>query len=52
MQLEGSICDDVVTYMLAKTLWLAMACSMDIREALQLYHVIWIHELQLANVDF
>jgi hypothetical protein len=30
-----------------------MGCSMDIREAPQLYHVvIWIHELQLENVDF
>jgi len=34
--------------MFAKTMWLV-----DMGEVLGLYHVIiWIHELQLANVDF
>jgi hypothetical protein len=34
-------------------MWLALLCYVDIMEVLGLYHVIiWIHELQLANLDF
>jgi len=37
----------------SKTMWLTPLCSVDTGEALGLYHAIqWIHELQLANVDF
>ena len=38
---------------LAKTLWFSPVCSIDIGDALGLYHAfMWINELQLANVDF
>jgi ribonuclease HI len=37
----------------SKTMWITPVCSVDVGEALGLYHAIrWIHELQLINVDF
>jgi ribonuclease HI len=37
----------------SKTMSFTPACSVDVGEALGLYHAIrWIHELQLTNVDF
>jgi len=40
-------------YVLSKTLWLSLLCSVEVGEALGLYHAMkWNHELQLANVDF
>jgi hypothetical protein len=36
-----------------EALWFTPLCSVDVGEALGLYHAIrWIHELQLENVDF
>jgi ribonuclease HI len=37
----------------SKTMWITPVCSVDVGEALGLYHAIrWIQELQLTNVDF
>ena len=37
----------------SETMWFTPMCSVDIGEALGLYHAIqWIHEVQLTNVDF
>jgi len=38
---------------LSKTMWFTLLCTVEIGEALGLYHtIIWIKDLQLANVDF
>lgn len=45
--------DDEDSHVLAKTMWLSPLCSVDVGDALGLYHAIeWIHDLQLANMDF
>jgi ribonuclease HI len=37
----------------SKIMWFSPLCSVDVGEALGLYHAIgWVHELQLENVDF
>jgi len=54
-KVELSMCirDSAGNHVRSKTMWLTPSCSVDIEEALGLYHAIrWIHELQLANVDF
>ena len=45
--------DSTGNHVRSKIIWFTPLCSVDIGEALDLYHAIpWIHELQLANVDF
>jgi len=45
--------DEEGCYVLSKTLWLTLLCSVEVGEALGLYRAMkWINELQLANVDF
>jgi hypothetical protein len=45
--------DDESLFVLPKAMWFLLVCSVDVGEALELYHVIrWINDLQLTNVDF
>jgi ribonuclease HI len=45
--------DDEGQFVLAKTMWFTLMCSVDEGEALGLYHAMrWISDLQLSNVDF
>jgi ribonuclease HI len=45
--------DDEGRFVLAKTMWISPICSVDLGEALGLFHAInWVHELQLQRVDF
>jgi len=47
------ICDEEECFVLAKTMWFSLVCSVDIGEALGLYHAVWwVHDLQLPFVDF
>lgn len=49
----GCTRDDEGQFVLAKTMWFALMCSVDEGEALGLYHAMrWISDLQLPNVDF
>jgi len=45
--------DSAGNHICSKIMWFTLLCSVDVGEALGLYHAIrWIHELQLTNVDF
>jgi hypothetical protein len=45
--------DEEGRFVLAKTMWFSPICSVDIGEALGLYHAVWwVHDLQLPLVDF
>ncbi|XP_039682833.1 uncharacterized protein [Medicago truncatula] len=45
--------DEEGRFVLAKTMWFSLVCSVDIGEALGLYHAVrWVHDLQLPLVDF
>ncbi|AES64554.1 hypothetical protein MTR_2g027020 [Medicago truncatula] len=44
--------DEEGCFVLAKSMWFTLLCSIDVGEALGLYHAIkWIHDLRLPNVD-
>lgn len=45
--------DEEGQHIRSKTMWFTALCSVDIGEALGLYHAIrWIYDLQPTNVDF
>lgn len=45
--------DSAGNHVRSKIMWFTPLCSVDVGEALGIYHAIWwIHELQLTNVDF
>jgi hypothetical protein len=45
--------DDEGWFVLATTTWMSPICSVDLGEALRLFHAInWVHELQLQRMYF
>jgi len=45
--------DEKGHFIVTKTMWFSLARSVDIGEALGLYHAVrWVHDLQLPLVDF
>jgi len=47
------ICDDESRFLLAKSEWLSLLLDVNLAEALTLLPSLqWVHDLQLANVDF